>query len=86
MVCTPTVFFDELKKNLPTTPTKVKSCSYLTNLVDSSRSISLGFIGLSQVARAKQRRVLAPVPYSMAVDMILLRIAGVMACLSPPIL
>merc|ERR1719277_1561313 len=48
--------------NIPTTPTKVKSCSYWANLVESSRSIVLGFMGASQVAKAKQRRVSLPVP------------------------
>ncbi len=48
--------------SMPTTPTKVRLTSYRTNLLESERSMVLGFIGESQVARAKQRRVSRPVP------------------------
>merc|ERR1712223_41140 len=48
--------------NIPTTPTKVKLTSYLANLVESSKSISLGFNGASQVAKAKHLKVSRPVP------------------------
>ena len=51
--------------NIPTTPTKVKLTSYLANLVESSKSISLGFIGASQVAKAKHLKVSRPVPKKM---------------------
>ncbi len=46
--------------NIPTTPTNVQFVSYLMNLVESSRSISSRFGGLSMVARAKQRSVSRP--------------------------
>lgn len=49
--------------NIPTTPTNVKLTSYVKNLLESLRSICSGFIGLSAVARAKQRSVSRPVPY-----------------------
>ena len=39
---------------------QLKLTSYLANLVESSRSISSLFKGLSMVARAKQRRVSRP--------------------------
>ena len=48
--------------SIPTTPTKVSPTSYLTNLVLSLRSMDLGDMGASAVARARQRRVSRPVP------------------------
>merc|ERR1719348_2494660 len=68
--------------NIPTTPQKVRLTSYWANFEESSRLISLGFMGESAVAKHKHLRVSLPVPYSMALAMILSLILGVMG--TPP--
>jgi len=71
--------------NMPTTPTKVRSTSYSTNLLAFTRSMVLGLTGLSLVARARQRRVSRPVPYSIARSMIFCLILSVIGFFSAPI-
>ena len=50
--------------NMPTQPTKVRSVSYCTNRLQSSRCMSSFLGGVSLVAKAKQRSVSEPEPQS----------------------
>merc|ERR1719220_626298 len=72
--------------SMPTTPQKVRLTSYLANLEESSRFISVGFGGESAVARQRHLRVSRPVPYSIALAMMESLILGVMGTFSVPIL
>merc|ERR1712106_539771 len=58
----------------------------LTNFVELSRSMSVGSIGESAVAKHRHLRVSLPVPYSIALAMILSLIFSVMGTFSAPIL
>lgn len=58
--------------------------SYSIKRVESSNTRSSLFMGLSRVARARQRRVSLPVPYSLITDMSLSLMPGVKGTLLLP--